>query len=124
MVRRSRSVRASNYFEPGRFACTTCPVAGSARLDLIRRAASVSPGLTALAGALVVVSGLLPAAFSLATGALAQAVPPAVGQGIDSAPGRRLLIALVVASAVYVLIQVVGPVRGAVSEILMRRLDA
>jgi ATP-binding cassette subfamily B protein len=102
----------------------TARVAGSERLDLIRRAATVSPPLTALAGALVVVSGLLPAAFSLATGALAQAVPPAVGQGIDSAPGRRLAVALMVASVLYVLIQVVGPVRGAVSEILMRRLDA
>ena len=96
----------------------------SARVDLIRRAASVSPALTVLAGALTLVSGLLPAAFSLATGALAQAVPPAVGQGAGSPSGQRLVVALVLASAVYVLIQVVGPVRATVNDILMRRVDA
>ena len=96
----------------------------SGRLDLIRRSAAVSPGLTAVAGALTMASGLLPAAFSLATGALAEAVPQAVGQGIGSASGRRLTVALLAASAVYVLIQVVGPVRGTVTDILMRRVDA
>ena len=99
-------------------------VASGGRLDLVRRAAAVSPGLTALAGALLLASGLLPAAFSLATGALAQAVPPAVGQGIGSPSGQRLLVALLAASAVYVLIQVVGPVRATVNDILMRRVDA
>lgn len=97
---------------------------GSARLDLIRRSAAVSPGLTALAGGLTLISGLLPAAFSLATGALAQRVPPAVGQGIGSPSGSRLVVALLVAAAVYVLIQIVGPVRATISEILLRRVDA
>ena len=80
----------------------------SASLDLVRRCAAVSPRLTALAGVLLLTSGLLPAAFSVATGALAQAVPPAVGQGIDSAPGRRLALALLVTAAFYVFIQSSG----------------
>ena len=50
-------------------------VAASSRLDLVRASAGVAPGLTASLGGLVVASGLLPPAFSLATGALAQAVP-------------------------------------------------
>ena len=99
-------------------------VANSARLDLVRRSATVSPGLTALAGGLILISGLLPAAFSLATGVLAQRVPPAVGQGIGSPSGRGLVIALLVAAAVYVIIQIVGPVRATVSEVLLRRVDA
>jgi ATP-binding cassette, subfamily B, bacterial len=99
-------------------------LANSARVDLIRRSAAVSPALTALSGGLTLASGLLPAAFSLATGALAQAVPAAVGQGIGSPAGQRLVVALLAASALYVLIQVVGPVRATVNDILMRRLDA
>src|SRR5687767_3223538 len=79
--------------------------------DLVRRAAAVSRPLTVAAGALVVLSGLLPTAFSLATGALAGALPDAVGRGMGSDPGRRVLTALVVATVVYVSIQVVEPMR-------------
>ena len=82
-----------------------------------------SPGLTALTAALGLVSGLLPAAFSLATGALAGAVPRAVGHGMGSAAGHRVGTALLVATAFYVLMQVVGPVRAAVTDVLMRRID-
>ena len=92
-------------------------------IELLRRSAAVSPALTAGAGALVVVSGLLPTAFSLATGALADAVPGAIGRGWGSAPGRQALSALLAATVVYVLVQVAGPVRTMVADILMRRLD-
>jgi ATP-binding cassette subfamily B protein len=95
----------------------------STRLDLVRQAAGVSPPLTAVAALLVVLSGLLPAGFSVATGALAGAVQRAVGRGLGSAPGRRVLLTLLVATAVYVLIQLVGPVRAAVGDMLMRRID-
>jgi ATP-binding cassette subfamily B protein len=95
----------------------------AARLDLIRVSAGVAPGLTWLVGGLVVAGGLLPPAFSLATGALAQAVPPAVGQGMGSAAGHRVTVALVVATVAYVAIQVANPVRAMVAEILLRRID-
>ena len=95
----------------------------SPRRDLIRQSAAVSPLLTLGAGALVVASGLLPAAFSLASGALAGAVAPAVGRGVGSTTGQRVVVALAVAATVYVLIQVVGPLRASVCDVLMRRVD-
>ena len=96
---------------------------GSLRLDLVRQSARTSPGLTALAGGLLVASGLLPAALNLASGALAGAVAPAVGQGMGSTEGRRVLLALGAVTAVYVVIQVLGPLRATVSDMLMRRID-
>jgi ATP-binding cassette subfamily B protein len=98
-------------------------VGASARLDLLRMSAGAAPGATWLLGGLVVTAGLLPPAFSLATGALAQAVPPAVGRGMGSAAGHRVAVALLVAAAIYVGIQVANPLRAMVSEILMRRID-
>ena len=98
-------------------------VAASSRADLVRASAGIAPGITASLGALVLASGLLPPAFTLATGALAQRVPDAVGRGMGSSAGHRVAVALLVATLVYVLIQVVGPVRAMVGEILMRRID-
>lgn len=92
-------------------------------LDLIRRSASIAPGLTAATAALVVLSALLWPALSVATGTLAGAVPEAVGHGLRSAPGQRVQLALFAATAVYVLIQIVGPLRAAVGNVLMRRVD-
>jgi ATP-binding cassette subfamily B protein len=51
-------------------------------------------------------------------------VAGAVGQGMGSPAGQRVLVALVVATIVYVLIQLVGPVRAMVGEMLVRRVDA
>jgi ATP-binding cassette subfamily B protein len=99
-------------------------VAAAPRSDLVRASAGVAPGLTAALGALVVASGLLPPAFSLATGALVQAVPDAVGHGMGSPAGHRVAVALLLATLAYVLIQVAGPVRAMVGDILMRRIDA
>jgi ATP-binding cassette subfamily B protein len=93
------------------------------RFDLLRLSAGVAPGLTWLLGGLVIACGFLPPAFTLATGALAQAVEPAVGQGMGSAAGRQAVAALAVATVAYVLIQVAGPLRAMVGEILLRRVD-
>ena len=98
-------------------------VTASPRSDLVRTSAGVAPGLTTALGALVLASGLLPPAFMVATGALAQAVPDAVGQGMGSPGGQRVATALVVATSIYVLIQVVGPLRAMVGDMLMRRID-
>ena len=95
----------------------------SSQLDLVRLSARVSRRLTAALGGLVVASGLLPPAFTLATGSLVAAAAPAVGLGMGSAAGHRVAIALLVATVAYVLIQVVNPLRAMVSEILMRRID-
>ena len=95
----------------------------STRVDLIRESATVNRRLTAVAGMLVVASGLLPAALSLASGALVGAVAPAAGRGMDSAAGQRVLLALALAAAVYVAIQVVGPLRATVCDVLMRGID-
>jgi len=95
----------------------------SMRVEMVRQSVGVSRALTALACALVVASGLLPAGLSLASGALAGAVAPAVGQGMGTEAGRRIMVALLVAAAVYGLIQVVGPLRATVCDMLMRRID-
>src|SRR5580765_436677 len=95
----------------------------SARVDLVRQAAAANRGLTVLTAALVVVAGLLPAAFSLATGALAGAVPGAVGRGLSSGPGHHVAAALLAATAAYVAIQVIGPLRAVVADTLMRSVD-
>jgi ATP-binding cassette subfamily B protein len=98
-------------------------VAASSRVDLLRASAGVAPGLTVVLGALVLAAGLLPPAFSLATGALVERVPDAVNGGMGSTAGHRVAGALLVATLAYVLIQVVGPVRAMVGEMLMRRID-
>jgi hypothetical protein len=83
--------------------------AGWTAVALARRSASISPGLTAATGAMVLVSALLWPALSLATGVLAAAVPAAVGRGMGSPAGRHVEVALASAAMVYVLIQIVGP---------------
>ena len=69
--------------------------AGGARLLPALRALGVcEPRLTLLVAALSVAAGLLPAIFALLTGALVGALPHAIGAGLVSAGGHRVLAAL------------------------------
>ena len=84
-------------------------------------------GPRALVAALVVLNllvGLLPVAFVLATSFLIAHVPAVVANGVESAAWAALVSAFVVAATLFTLQQLLGPVVGALSEVLRRRLDA
>jgi ATP-binding cassette subfamily B protein len=93
-------------------------------LDLFRLCRETHPGLTAAVVATTVVGGLLPTAFSLASGATIGTLPEAVRAGIDSPAGARLTRFLIVAVVLFVLMQALGPVRETLADALMTRVDA
>src|SRR5690606_33062089 len=90
-------------------------------LALLRRGPRA---LVALLVALNVVVGLLPVAFVLATSHLIAQVPAVVTDGVDSAAWPSLVSAFVLAAVLFTAQQLLGPVVGALSEVLRRRLDA
>ncbi|HJV08602.1 MAG TPA: ABC transporter ATP-binding protein/permease, partial [Acidimicrobiales bacterium] len=87
--------------------------------DLLRLARTTNPGLTWALLVLTALSGLLPTAFSLASGATIGALPEAVASGRQS----RLTTFLALAVALFVLQQAVGPVRETIADALMVRVD-
>jgi ATP-binding cassette subfamily B protein len=95
-----------------------------ARADLLGLMRSVRPGTT-LALLLAVLAGaLLPAVFAVATGVMVDRVPDAVNEGLGSAPGRDLLVALGVVAALLVLERVLMPVSEAIKTLAGRQIDA
>ena len=92
------------------------------RAVLMRAMGQASPGLTGAAVGVAVVSGALPPAFNLAAGAVAGAAETAIRAGERSL--GRVTPALLVATALYLGIHVLGPVRDALGQALMRRVDA
>jgi ABC-type multidrug transport system fused ATPase/permease subunit len=79
--------------------------------------------LTAAVVAGIVVTAMLPVGFALASGALVGSVRAAAAQGFDSAPGRRLLVAVGAVAVLFVLQQVSGPVVRELADALGRRLN-
>jgi ABC-type multidrug transport system fused ATPase/permease subunit len=69
------------------------------------------------------VGGVLPVAFSLASGATVGALPAAVRAGMASPDGARLTRFLVVAVVLFVLMQALGPVRETLADALLVRVD-
>lgn len=90
-------------------------------LGLLRRVRSLT-----LVGVVVVVAAtaVLPAAFAVATGVLIDRVPGAVHQGLSSAPGRGLLVALGVVASLLVLERVMAPASEAIRFVAGRQVDA
>ena len=97
--------------------------ARDARWLLVCELPAVSRSLTALLGALIVLSVLLSLGFVLATGVLVGTVPDAVGGGLDSAAGSRLITALAAVVVLFVAGQVAEPLQSMVAETLGRRLE-
>jgi len=79
-----------------------------ARLVMLRMLPRVHLPLTIAVGVLVLFAGLLPVAFTVASGSVVGAVPAAVGDGFDSAAGRRLIGWLILAGILFLAQQVVG----------------
>lgn len=92
-------------------------------VDLLRLCRATSPGLTTAVLVVTGLSGLLPTAFSLASGATVGTLPNAVGAGLDSQAGSRLTWFLTLAVVLFVLMQALGPVRETVADALMVRVD-
>ncbi|HUR77612.1 MAG TPA: ATP-binding cassette domain-containing protein [Acidimicrobiales bacterium] len=82
---------------------------------ILLHAPVAAPGLAALVTILVLVSGFLPNAFILATGAVVSAVARGAGQGLDSPVGDELVVALIAVAVVFIAQQSIGPYRGAVA---------
>ena len=94
-----------------------------ARLSLGRLAWAASPRLVVAVATLSVAGGLLPAAFNVASAVMVGSLPDAVATGLGSPAGNRLTVAVIATGVVYVLMQVVAPVRETVSTLLMGRID-
>ena len=78
--------------------------------------------LTASAIASALLAGVLNPVFTLTSGALVTAVTKALDDGVRT-PNGAIVGLLVLAGAVYVLSLVMGPVREAAGDALMRRVD-
>ncbi len=101
---------------------------GSRARSPVRTTLRLLPGvnrpLTALLAGGVVVAALLPAGFALASGRLVGAIEEAGGQGLGSPAGRRVMVAGVVAVALFAGRQVAAPALRALAEAVGRRLDS
>lgn len=82
----------------------------------------VSRRLTAALGAVGLATALIPSAMMVATGFAVGAVPAAMGEGLDSPQGKRLLVGLVVLGALYFLSQAIQPSLDVASSMLGWRL--
>ncbi len=92
-------------------------------IELLELSRSTSPALTAAVLVVTVLCGVLPTAFSLASGATVGALPAAVRAGGDSPAASRLTVFLVLAVVLFVLMQALFPVRETVADALMVRVD-
>jgi ATP-binding cassette subfamily B protein len=92
------------------------------RAVLVGTAVDASRWLSGAALAIVVVSGVLPPAFNVASGIVAGSVEEAVRTG-DGSLGD-LAPVLIVATSLYLALHVMGPIRTGTGEALMRRVDA
>lgn len=93
-----------------------------ALLPVLKVMATRNPVLFGICLAILVVTGLLPVGFTLASGALVGAVPAAIADGFGSEAGDRLLLVLGVTVALFVLQQGAGAVGATLAYGLGERL--
>jgi ATP-binding cassette subfamily B protein len=79
--------------------------------------------LAVAAAILQIVSGLMPVAFIVATSAIVGRVPAAVSHGLDSPEWHSLRNTLLVAGALFVAQQVIGPLQFTFALMLAWRID-
>lgn len=90
--------------------------------DLVRLLIPASGWLTMALGFAVVASGVLPAAFCLAAGALVSVAAEAAGQGFGAVASGRLVSAGGTVIAIFVAQQIATPVLRTLAEALGRRV--
>ena len=95
-----------------------------ARADLLKLLGRARPITRLSLVAVVSASAILPAAFAVATGVLVNRVPKAVDQGLGSAPGRGLLVALGVVAVLLVTDRLLVPISDTVGLLAGRQIDA
>ena len=93
------------------------------RLRLFRLLRRGPRALVALLLVLNLVAGVLPVVFVLATSVLIAQVPAVVAAGVGSAAWTALVTAFVWAASIFTVQQLLGPIVGALSHVLRRRLD-
>jgi ATP-binding cassette subfamily B protein len=96
---------------------------GRPRVQLLRIAAGANKPLAVLALAVVVLNGVLPTVFTLASGRLVGAIPAAVAGGFGSPGANRLLVALGVLAGVYLFQLAALPLFNLGLQALTRRVD-
>jgi ATP-binding cassette, subfamily B, bacterial len=96
----------------------------ASQVDLLRLCRRTQPALTAAVVVATVAGGLLPTAFSLASGATVGTLREATRTGLHSAAGHRLDLLLGLAVALFVAMQALGPLRETLADSLMVRVDA
>ena len=89
-------------------------------LALLRRGPK---GLVAVLVVLNLVAGVLPVAFVLATSLVIARVPAVVAEGAESAAWAELVTTFAWAAGIFAMQQLLGPVVGALSHSLKRRLE-
>ena len=94
----------------------------SRRIRALRLLTSVSPGLTWTVGAFVVAESVLPNLTLIAMGRATGRIPAAARDGLSSAAGHSLLVALAVAGACYGLSLLRGPAEDALSSVVRARM--
>ena len=101
------------------------PIAGlknSRRVRALRLLTSVSPALTWTVGAFVVAESVLPNLTLIAMGRATGRIPSAARDGLSSAAGHSLLIALAIAGVCYGLSLLRGPAEDALSSVVRARM--
>jgi ATP-binding cassette subfamily B protein len=93
------------------------------RFQIVTLIPQVHLPLAVCLAVLVVVSAVLPVAFTLASGQLIGAIPGAMSGGFESPAGQLALHALTLAGAAFVGQRIAGPVRGVVAEFLGQELE-
>jgi hypothetical protein len=97
---------------------------GAGMLATLRLLPSVSRWRTAALAIAVLVAGLLPTAFLVASGVVVGRIPGALRSGgLDTPAGHRLVAVLALAAALYVAQQVAQQVMLAISETMGRQLN-
>jgi len=90
---------------------------------VLRLLPRISPWLTILLAAVVLVSSSLPLAVTVVAGLLVGSVPAAVGTGLDSPAGQRTLALLGLAALLIVVERLLAPFGASLAAVFGRRLD-
>jgi len=99
------------------------PPALSGILAVLHLLSRVSPPMTTLLAAGVLISSALPLAFTIVSGLLVGSVPAAVRLGLSSPAGHHALTLLAVAALLTVSQQVLAPLEAALATVFGRRVD-
>ena len=95
----------------------------SPRVRVLRMAADLRPGLSALGALHLVALGTLPLLFTVATGRVVDAVPAAVAGGFASPAGAALVRAVLVTGAIFVVQIGLVPLLNVALQRLARRVS-